>query len=66
MKGSKDIERNTLGLQTNRQTDSCKTIRPLFQEGHKNNYQVLWGYVVQQFLKKMGPYLVLAVIQQTS
>ena len=40
MKGSKDIERTTLGLQTVRPTypptDSCKTICPLFQGGHKN------------------------------
>ena len=35
--GSKDIERTTLGLQTDRPTDSCKTICPLFQGGHKNN-----------------------------
>ena len=36
VKGSKDIERTTLGLQTDRPTDSCKTICPLFQGGHKN------------------------------
>ena len=41
LKASKDIERTTHGLQTDRPTyratDSCKTICPLFQEGHKNN-----------------------------
>ena len=30
---SKDIERTPLGLQTDRPTDSCKTICPLFQGG---------------------------------
>ena len=37
VKGSKDIERTTLGLQTDRHTDrQLKTICPLFQGGHKN------------------------------
>ena len=40
---SKDIERTTLGLQTDLPTDiptdSCKTIRPLFQGGHKKYVQ---------------------------
>ena len=43
VKWSKDVERTTLGLQTDRPTnrptyrttDSCKTICPLFQGGHK-------------------------------
>ena len=49
MKGSKDIKRTTLGLQTDRPTyrpsDSCKTICPLFQGGgggqkkKKQNYK---------------------------
>ena len=40
VKGSKDIARTTLGLKTERPTyratDSCKTICPLFQGGHKH------------------------------
>ena len=52
VKGSKDIEQTTLGLQTDRPTyrptnrptyrptDSCKTICPLFQGGHKNHMRI--------------------------
>ena len=33
VKGSKDIERTTLGLQTDQPTDSCKTIYAAFFKG---------------------------------
>ena len=36
-KGSKDIERTFLGLQTDRPTNMCKTTAPFFWRGHKKS-----------------------------
>ena len=46
VKGSKDIDRTRLGLQTDIRTDrltgSCNTICPLFQGGHKKTVTIDW------------------------
>ena len=51
-KGSKDIERSSLSLQTNRSTERCKTICPLFPKGCiKITSNIKNGHTIDYILK---------------